>query len=559
MKSIPLTLYNPLTNNIDERIRVEMITLDKKQQAILEYRKGTSIRKIARDININRKTVSNYVKSYENSVKELLASNSDADVKRLELMDDIVQKPKYKVENRSKFKITSELLTRIEYYLNENENKILIGMKKQQKKKIDIHKALIRDGFDISYSTVSNTINSILCKRSEAFIKQDYQFGAVCEFDWGEVKLFIKGQLKKFQIAVFTSARGNYRYARLFAKQNTECFMESHALFFEHIGGVYHSLVYDNMKVAVKKFVGPTEKEPTDAMLKLSIYYGFEFRFCNVRRGNEKGHVEKSVEYVRRKAFCDNSYFDSLEDANNHLGAYCEILNLEPKKYYANKTPLDILDEERTFLLVSKPMLDSARTSELRVDKYSTICINNSHYSVPDQYVNRLIFTKVYSQKILCYCDGNLIAEHERLLNGYEWTIKLEHYLKTLKRKPGALKSSTAMHQANPQIKIIFEIYYNKREKEFIELIQFMQEKNKGIKEVLSAIAIIERVSPTDISTEKIISICSRSADGFASPDKLKTLHHDSEIENNSRKMLRILCDLIPVSSENFDMEAVAI
>lgn len=55
------------------------------------------------------------------------------------------------------------------------------------------------------------------------------------------------------------------------------------------------------MKVAVKRFVGRQEKEPTEALLKLSTYYGFAFRFCN---GNEKGHVERSVEYIRRKAFC---------------------------------------------------------------------------------------------------------------------------------------------------------------------------------------------------------------------------------------------------------------
>ncbi len=87
--------------------------------------------------------------------------------------------------------------------------------------------------------------------------------------------------------------------------QNTNCFLESHALFFEKIQGVYRTMVYDNMKVGVKKFIGRTEKEPTDELLKLSLYYGFNFRFCNAYSGNEKGHVERSVDYIRHKAFCD--------------------------------------------------------------------------------------------------------------------------------------------------------------------------------------------------------------------------------------------------------------
>lgn len=92
-------------------------------------------------------------------------------------------------------------------------------------------------------------------------------------------------------MSTFTSAKGNFRYARLFTKQDTACFQESHALFFDKISGVYRTMVYDNTRVAVKKFIVTHEKEHTEALLRLSIYYGFKFRFCNIRSGNEKGHV----------------------------------------------------------------------------------------------------------------------------------------------------------------------------------------------------------------------------------------------------------------------------
>ncbi|MGB9856479.1 MAG: hypothetical protein ACPLKS_08095 [Caldisericum exile] len=42
-----------------------------------------------------------------------------------------------------------------------------------------------------------------------------------------------------------------------------------------------------DMKVAVRKFVGFSEKETAEGLLKLSIYYGFKFRFCNISKGNE--------------------------------------------------------------------------------------------------------------------------------------------------------------------------------------------------------------------------------------------------------------------------------
>ncbi|WP_423248307.1 hypothetical protein [Clostridium pasteurianum] len=68
------------------------------------------------------------------------------------------------------------------------------------------------------------------------------------------------GTIKEFQLAVFTAAYSNYRWARLFPKQNTGCFLEAHASFFKHIKGNHRTVVYDNTRVAVGKFVGHTEK-----------------------------------------------------------------------------------------------------------------------------------------------------------------------------------------------------------------------------------------------------------------------------------------------------------
>ena len=83
---------------------------------------------------------------------------------------------------------------------------------------IDIYEALKEKNYDISYSTVNNHINKLLRNGAEAYIKAEYKLDDVCEFDWGEVKLTIDGVNRSLQMAVFTSAKGNYRYAHLFTK-----------------------------------------------------------------------------------------------------------------------------------------------------------------------------------------------------------------------------------------------------------------------------------------------------------------------------------------------------
>jgi len=37
-------------------------------------------------------------------------------------------------------------------------------------------------------------------------------------------------------------------------------------------------------------------------MTNLSNYYHFKIRLCQPRKGNEKDHLERSVEFIKRKA-----------------------------------------------------------------------------------------------------------------------------------------------------------------------------------------------------------------------------------------------------------------
>ena len=96
-------------------------------------------------------------------------------------------------------------MNKIKFYLDENEIKKASGRSKQQKKAIDIYECLIDEGYDLSYTTVCNAVRNLKSTCKEAYIRQEYSLGDVCEFDWGEVKLEIDGTLKTIQMAVFTA------------------------------------------------------------------------------------------------------------------------------------------------------------------------------------------------------------------------------------------------------------------------------------------------------------------------------------------------------------------
>ncbi len=512
-----------------------VIELKNKQEILLMYfREGKSQRTIAKEVGIDRKTISRYIKDYEIKLNELIEQNEPLD--KGELIQSIVEKPKYKSVNRTKRVLTSEIEERIHYFIQENELKRQKGLHKQTKKIIDIHEALEQEGFSISYTTVRNKVHEIARKAKEAYIKGSYLPGVVCEFDWGEVKVVINGKRRTLQLAVFTSAFGNYRMAYLFTKQKTECFQEAHALFFDHVGGVFQTMVYDNMKVAVKKFVG-TEKEPTEALLKLSTYYLFQFRFCNVQSGHEKGHVERSVEVIRRKAFAFRDTFETLEEANQYLLEVCHKLNEKRVKQKENKTPENLLDIEREVLLPIRPAFDAARINHLRVDKYSTVMVDQSRYSVPDHLVGEMVKVKVYSTKIQCFYQEERVAEHFRLTGCHEWSLQLEHYVKTLKKKPGALADSTALQQASKKIKNIYDNYYTNKPRDFVDLIQFIKD-GTNLDQIEESIKELIKINPQHVTTDKIKVLCEKRQDliydsPLVSKDSLDIQHY---AEENLRK-----------------------
>lgn len=301
--------------------------------------------------------------------------------------------------------------------LDENEEKLKSGRKKHQQRAADIHDYLTNTlGFTISYSTVKNIVRELEDKVQEAYIRQEYQPGQACEFDWGEVKLDIGGTgYHKYQMAAFASSYGNYRFARLYRTQDTAAFQEAHVSFFRFCHGVYKTVVYDNMKVAVKTFVGPTEKEPTEALAQMSLYHGFNYRFCNTNSGNEKPHVERTVDVMRHAAFSEpgKDRFNTLEEANAHLLRKC--IEKNNKALSDGRIPANTFKEEQPLLMKELPPMPCfIKKPNLKVNKYSVVTVNNVKYSVPDIYTGKRVDARVYTGRIVIYRASRPVRQDTR-------------------------------------------------------------------------------------------------------------------------------------------------
>ena len=444
-----------------------------KSSIIKLKEQGYSNRKVEKMLKINRKTIAKYWNEYQTNIEKLNNTKDDLEIK--EIQEKIVAKPKYNSKNRVKRKITPEFITALKNILNEElEIEKILGTNKQALTKLQIYKLLKKQGFDVSYSSVANEIAKIKNSGKECFIRQDYEFGDRLEYDFGEVKLVINGITRKYYIAVLSSPAGNFRWCYLYDNCKKEIFLDSHVRFFKMLGGVYKEIVYDNMRNVVTKFIGKNEKELNEDLVKMSIYYGFEINVTNAFSGNEKGYVEGSVKYLRNKIFAENYKFISEEAAIEYMESQLIKLNENSQ-----------IEEEKKHLKIAKPPLELANITSSVVNKYGFIQIENNFYSVPEYLVGRKVTSKIYYNKILVYSDYELICEHKKIDGTKKISADIRHYLKTLSKKPGALKNSYAL-KSNPILRTIYNKYYIQKPKDFIQIIAENKEKSdKELEKIL--------------------------------------------------------------------------
>jgi len=470
-----------------------------KQRIIIGYYKeGKSHRKLAEELGINRRTVKRYLENHQRKHGGELPDSG------------VVEVPKYDSSKRQKIKLTEEVIGLIDEQLQLNAEKRRTGRSKLILRSTDIHAMLREQGHAISYPTVVNYVRVKKGQGKEAFIRQEYLAGESIEFDWGEVRLDLNGKDSRLMLAVFTSAYSNYRWARLYFRQDMCSFLHAHSAFFEHTGGVSTEVVYDNMRTAVRKYtIRNADKIPTDDLLRLSVYYGFNYRFCNARSGNEKGHVERSVEIVRRKVFGRKSKFESLAAANEYLATITHQNNASTSVKGKSKTILERFKEEQSVMIPTpKTAFDSGIPKQLKVSKYSCIQVDNNYYSVPDNLVGSYLDVKIYPHEIKVYVPDNQHFTHERQTTQFEYYLKIEHYLSTLRRKPGALNRSVVLRQSDEILKTIFEKYFKNRSKTFIELLLVLNLSGQPGK---------AKYTPSEfsIAIEKCLKICPHEAPQF--------------------------------------------
>ena len=143
------------------------------------------------------------------------------------------------------------------------------------------------------------------------------------QVDFGFADVWVNGELTKAALFVMTLPYSDAIFMQAFPRECTEAFLEGHQRAFEFFGGVPTRISYDNSKIAVARIVGRRARKVTTEFLRLKSHFLFEDHFCLVRRPNEKGHVERLLDFARANFLVPVPSVDSLETRNHQLVGRC--------------------------------------------------------------------------------------------------------------------------------------------------------------------------------------------------------------------------------------------
>lgn len=343
--------------------------------------------------------------------------------------------------------------------MKKKKKKHLGGRHKQRLTCYQIHQILKEEEFDIGLTTVTNFIKETRMKK-EVYIRQEYEYGQRLEYDFGEVKLVIDGQLTNLSYAAFCSPASGFRWAYLYTSQDQKDFLDSHVRFFEMTKGSWKEVVYDNMRNVVNKFIGKHEKQLNSNLISLALFYHYELNVTNCYSGNEKGSVENSVKVIRNKIFARKYQFDSFEEAEDYLHQKLKELNQNSS-----------FSEEQKTLQPCPVNYELAEILSIKVDKYSCVRVENNFYSVPDYLIDKQVVVKNYLREIMIYSQQVHVCTHKKVNGTKQYQLILSHFLKTLSKKPGSLKNSSVLKQI-PELDHIYQLYFKTNPKDFIHICQ---------------------------------------------------------------------------------------
>jgi len=281
-------------------------------------------------------------------------------------------------------------------------------------------------GYLGGYNPVKRYVRTVRpAARAEAFLRLTTLPGEQAQVDWGHFgKIQVGAATRSLSCFVLVLSWSRAMYARFTLDQTLETFLRGHALAFERLGGVPRRILYDNLKSVVIERVGEHIRFHPQ-ILECAGHYHFAPVPCAPYRGNEKGKVERTIQYLRHGFFAARR-FTTVDDLNQQLADWIErIAHARPVPGDATRRPVRdaLADEAPRLLPLPANRFECDLVRPVASGKQPYVRFDRNDYSIPHDRIRQPL-TLVASETHVRITDG--IAELARHRRSYDAGVVIE-------------------------------------------------------------------------------------------------------------------------------------
>lgn len=353
-----------------------MINYEQYQHLHLLCKKGLSTAQIAREIGLNVKTVTYWLKIETFHSRKRKVQNG-----KLEPFKDMVRR----LVNQHPFS------------------------------GIQILRQLREQGYDGSYTILKEFLRLVRPTRKKAYLTLHYAPGECAQVDWGHAGFLNVGQARRrLSFLVVTLCHSRLMYLEFTLAQTLEHFLGALQNAFLYFGGVPCIILSDNLKTAVLRH--PLGEAPVfhERYMDFAGHHGFTPKACGIHQPQAKGRVESNVGYVK-KSLLNGLNPSGLAAVNTAGRLWLDTVANIRMHATTRQTPRERFKNEKEAL---RPLnclpYDLGVVSSVGVSPQFRVRLAGNRYSVPATYASSRVNLKRTPDHLWFYHDNKLIADHVR-------------------------------------------------------------------------------------------------------------------------------------------------
>jgi len=297
---------------------------------------------------------------------------------------------------------------------------------------VRVQEILQPEGYSGGLTILRGYLRHVRPQPTQVFQRTEYRPGAIGQLDWARMPDPVPSPTgDPLPVWALILTLGYSRLLSVVFSFGTAMpeFLQAHAQLLAFIGGVPHTLVYDNLSSVVTRHQGK-EVVFNPQFLVFAERYGFKPHACTPGQPHEKGLVERPVRYLKDN-FWVGRQFASLEDLQVQGDLWRDSIANVRRHGTLHERPIDRFQREKAALLpLPTASLLPYDVRFARVTSQGYIQVGSNHYSVPPLLVRQEVAVHLYASKIVIYHDQHEVARHARCWSKHRFLQDPAHLAK---------------------------------------------------------------------------------------------------------------------------------